>query len=95
MTEFTASDKNDPLFCGFTIAYFFATWGNVDFCDGKEEKSTEKWVVFIMPPTLLGGTTSETMQLGCTDRIVDKIKWLSQHSKESGAITGAKYVIGD
>ena len=26
-----SSDKNDPLFCGFTLAYFFATWGNVDF----------------------------------------------------------------
>ena len=24
-------DKNDPLFCGFTVVYFFATWENLDF----------------------------------------------------------------
>ena len=65
------------------------------FNDYKEEKSTEKWVVFIMPPTLLGGITSETVQLDCANRIVDKIKWSSQHSRESGAMTGARYVIGD
>ena len=65
------------------------------FSDCKEEKSTEKWVVFIMPPTLLGGITSETVQLDFANRIVDKIKWSSQHPRESGAITGAKYVIGD
>ena len=29
--QFECDDKNSPLFCGFTVVYFFATWGNVGF----------------------------------------------------------------
>ena len=57
----SCSDKNDPLFCGFTMAYFFATWRNGDFRRPQRGKSTEKWVVFIMPPTSLGGIASENI----------------------------------
>ena len=40
-------DKNDPLFCGFAAANFFATWGNARFSRDFEQKSTEKYPVFI------------------------------------------------
>ena len=56
---FSCSDKNDPLFCGFTLAYFFANWENAGFQRRQRRKSTEKWVVFIMPPTSLGDIASE------------------------------------
>ena len=52
--EFSCSDKNDPLFCGFAMAYFFATWGNTDYWRLQRRKSTEKWVVFITPNHITG-----------------------------------------
>ena len=41
-------DKNDPLFCGFAEANFFATWENARFSRDFEQKSTEKYPVFII-----------------------------------------------
>ena len=41
-------DKNDPLFCGFAEANFFATWGNARFSSSYVQKSTEKYPVFII-----------------------------------------------
>ena len=41
-------DKNDPLFCGFAEANFFATWGNARLSRDLEQKSTEKYTVFII-----------------------------------------------
>ena len=63
-------DKNDPLFCGFALAYFFATWGNDDFQRPQRRKSTEKWGIFIMPPTSLGGITTENI-----------LTWTAHHSR--------------
>ncbi len=44
----SADDKNDPLFCGFAEANFFATWGNAHFSFHPAPKSTEKYPVFII-----------------------------------------------
>ena len=62
-------DKNDPFFCGFALAYFFTTWENADFQRPQRRKSTEKWVVFIMPPASLGGIASENI-----------LTWTAHHS---------------
>ena len=56
---FSCSDKNDPLFCGFAMTYFFATWENAGFQRRQRRKPTEKWVVFIIDATSLGGIVAK------------------------------------
>ncbi len=46
--RFVLRDKKRVLFCGFTEANFFATWGNAENRRSGSQKSTEKWGVFIM-----------------------------------------------
>ena len=46
--RFVLCDKKRVLFCGFTEANFFATWGNAENRRSRSQKSTEKWGVFIM-----------------------------------------------
>ena len=46
--RFVLHDKKRVLFCGFTEANFFATWGNAENRRSRSQKSTEKWGVFIM-----------------------------------------------
>lgn len=46
--RFVLHDKKRVLFCEFTEANFFATWGNAENRRSRSQKSTEKWGVFIM-----------------------------------------------
>ena len=48
LPRFVLCDKKGVLFCGFTEANFFATWGNAENRRSRSQKSTEKWGVFIM-----------------------------------------------
>ena len=48
LPRFVLCDKQGGLFCGFTEANFFATWGNAENRRSRSQKSTEKWGVFIM-----------------------------------------------
>ena len=46
--SFAPRDKKRGLFCGFAEANFFATWENAENLPSASQKSTEKWVVFII-----------------------------------------------